>query len=143
MLRFKWLRYMLLGHLSFQILDNPGPPRNLRNQTVTNTSISVKWEAPIFDGNSPITNYTVSYMLEDSAINMVNVTNNTLINLIDLTPAKTYVIVVSANNNHFLGSPNQIAVVTADSGTVLQFSFEPFLPSYKDGNCLCWCSFLI
>ena len=129
---------MLFAHLSFQISDNPGPPRNLRNETVTNTSISVKWEAPIFDGNSPITNYTVSHKLEDSAINIVNVTNNTSINLTDLIPAMTYVIIVSANNEHFPGSPNQITVVTADSGTVLQFSFELFLPSYKDCDCLCW-----
>ena len=123
MLKFKWLRLTLLGHLSFQILDKPGPPRNLRNETVTNTLISVKWEAPIFDGNSPITNYTVSYKLENSAINMVNVINNTSINLIDLTPAKTYVIVVSANNNHFPGIPTQITVVTADSGTVFAILF--------------------
>ena len=69
---------MLLENLPFQILDEPGPPRNLRNETVTNTSISVKWQAPIFDGNSPITNYTVvSYKSEDSIINMVNLTNNT------------------------------------------------------------------
>ena len=126
---------MLLGHLSFQILDEPGPPRNLTSGTITDTLIRVKWEAPIFDGNSPITNYTVNYKLENNATNMFIVTNITSIDLIGLTPAKTYVIVVSANNIHFSGSPNQITVVTADAGMVLQFSFELFLPSYKDGIC--------
>ena len=116
-------------------LDEPCPPRNLTYGTITDTSISVKWEAPIFDGNSPITNYTVSYKLEGSTTNMVNVTNITSIDLIGLTPSKTYVIVVFANNIHFSGSPNKIIVVTADSGTVLQFSFELFLPSFKDGIC--------
>ena len=109
---------------------------NIRKETVTNTSISVKWEAPMFDGNSPITNCTVSCKSEDTVTNMVKVTNNTSINLIHLTPAKTYVIVVFANNNHFLGSSNHIRVVTADAGTVLQFTLEPFLPGYKCGNYL-------
>ena len=121
----------MLENLPFQILDAPGPPRNLRNETVTNTSISVKWEAPIFDGNSPITNYTVRYKLEGSVIYMFNLTSNTSINLTGLTPAKTYVIVVFANNSDFSGSPNQIKVVTADAGTLLQFSVENLLPSYK------------
>ena len=135
---------MLLENLPFQILDEPGPPRNLRNETVTNTSISVKWQAPIFDGNSPITNYTVvSYKSEDSIITMVNLTNNTSISLINLSPPQAYVIVVFANNNHFSGSPNHITVVTADARTVFHSSVEPFLPPYKDGNYLCWCSFLI
>ena len=99
-------------------LDEPGPPRNLANGAIIDTSISVKWETPIFDGNSPITNYTVSYKLEGSATNMVNVTNTTSIDLIGLTPAKTYVIVVSANNIHFSGSAKQIILVTADAGTI-------------------------
>ena len=100
-------------------LDEPSPPRNLANGTITDTSISVKWEASIFDGNSAITSYTVSYKLENSTTNMVNVTNITSINLIDLSPAKAYVIVVSANNIHFSGSANQITLVTADAGTIL------------------------
>ena len=100
-------------------LDEPGPPRNLTNGTITDTSIVVKWEAPIFDGNSPINNYTVRYKLENSITNMVNVTNNTSINLIDLSPAKAYLIYVSANNIHFLGSENQITLVTANPGMIL------------------------
>ena len=99
--------------------DKPGPPRNLTNGTITDTSISVKWEAPIFDGNSPITNYIVSYKLENSTTKVVSVTNNTSINLNDLSPAKAYLIVVSANNIHFSGSANQITFVTADPGTIL------------------------
>ena len=114
-------------HLPFQILDEPGPPRNLTNGTITDTSISIKWEPPIFDGNSPITNYTVSYKLQnDASPPMVNVTNKTSINLIDLSAAKTYVIVVSAKNNHFAGSANQITLVTADGGTISQFSVNTF-----------------
>ena len=100
-------------------LDEPGPPRNLTNGAITNTSFVVKWEAPIFDGNSPIANYTVKHKLENSTTNMVNVINNTTINLIDLYPAKAYVINVSANNIHFSGTANQIALVTADAGTIL------------------------
>ena len=100
-------------------LDEPGPPRNLTNGKITDTSIIVKWEAPIFDGNSAITSYTVSYKLENSTTKMVNVTNNTSINLIGLSPAKAYVISVSANNIHFSGSANQITRVTADAGTIL------------------------
>ena len=99
-------------------LDEPGPPRNLANGTVTDTSISVKWEAPIFDGNSPITNYTVSYTLEDSSTVMENVTMNTSFVLIDLIPAKTYVIDVFAKNIHFQGTPDQITVVTRDAGMI-------------------------
>ena len=99
-------------------LDEPGPPRNLINGAITDTSIVVKWEAPLFDGNSPITNYTVKYKLENSTTNMVNETNNTSINLINLSPATFYVIVVSADNIHFSGSPNQITLVTEDAGTI-------------------------
>ena len=129
--------------MPFQNLDEPGPPRNFRTETVTKTSISVKWEAPTLDGNRPITNYTVIYKLEDSEIKIVYVTNNTSITLIDLNPSKTYVIIVFANNNHFSGSPNQIKVVTADAGAISNSPLNPFLPSYKDGNYLCWCSFMI
>ena len=105
-------------------LDAPGPPRNLTNGTITDTSIVVKWEAPLFDGNSPITSYTVNYKLENSTTNMVNVTNNTSINLINLSPAKVYVIVVSANNIHFSGPTNQITRKTEDAGAILQFSLK-------------------
>ena len=134
---------MLFGHASFQILDEPGPPRNLMNETITRTSISIKWETPISDGNSPITNYTVSYKLDNDANPMVYITKNTTINLIGLIPAQKYEINVSANNNHFSGSPSNITVFTAEPGTNLQFSFESFLPSYEDGTYLCWCLFVI
>lgn len=116
---------------------------NIRKETVTNTSISVKWEAPMFDGNSPITNYTVSYKLENNTTPMVNVTKDTTINLIGLIPAQKYEINIFANNYHFSGYPSNITVVTADGGMVLQFSFESFLPSCKDGTYLCCCLFLI
>ena len=112
--------------MSFQILDEPGPPRNITIGTITDTSISVKWETPISDGNSPITNYTLNYTLEHSTTSMVNVTNITSINLIGLTPAKTYVIVILANNIHFSGPPGKIKVKTAGAGMILQFSFEYF-----------------
>ena len=105
-------------------LDEPGPPRNLTNGAITDTSIVVKWEAPLFDGNSPITNYTVKYRLENSTTNMVNETNTTSINLINLSPATVYVIVVSANNIHFSGSANQITLKTEDAGAILQLSLK-------------------
>ena len=112
---------------------------NLTVENKTDTSISIKWAAPAFDGNSPITSYTVSYKLENDATLMVNVTNITSINLIGLIPAMAYEISVSANNLNFSGSPSNITVVTADASTILQFSFEPFLPSYKVGTYLSWC----
>ena len=105
-------------------LDEPGPPRNLTNGAITDTSIVVKWEAPLFDGNSPITNYTVKYSVENSTTNMVNETNNTSINLINLSPATFYVIVVSANNIHFSGSTDKIIRKTEDAGAILQFSLK-------------------
>ena len=103
----------------FQILEEPGQPRNLTNGTITDTSVSLEWKAPVFDGNSPITNYTVSYKTKNNATLMVDVTENTTIDLVGLFPAQKYEINVSANNNHFSGSPSNITVVTADAGIIL------------------------
>lgn len=57
--------------------------------------------------------------------------------LTGLIPAKTYVIEVFASNIHFQGSPDQITVDTAEAGMIWQFSFELFLPPYKDGDYIC------
>ena len=127
----------------FQILDQPGRPMNLTSENITDASVSLKWTAPTFDGNSPITSYTVSYKTENDTSPVIKVTKNTTINLMGLIPAQKYEINVSANNNHFSGSPSNIRVVTADASTILRFSFEPFLPSYKNDTYLCWCLFLM
>ena len=103
----------------FQILEEPGPPVNFTIETRLATSISIKWAAPAFDGNSPIISYTVIYKLKNDATPMVNVTNITSINLMGLIPAQKYEINVSANNLNFSGSPSNITVVTTDAGTIL------------------------
>ena len=103
----------------FQILEEPGPPMNLTIETRLATSISIKWAAPAFDGNSPIISYTVIYKFENDATPMVNVTNITSINLVGLIPAQKYEISVSANNLNFSGSLSNITVITADAGTIL------------------------
>ena len=102
-----------------QILEEPGQPRNLTNGTVTDTSVSLKWTAPAFNGNSPITNYIVSYKTEDDVSPVINTTKNTFIDLNDLKPAQKYEINVTANNSHFMGSPSKITVMTADASTTI------------------------
>ena len=107
-----------------KILDKPDPPTNLTTDLKTSTSISIKWIAPIFNGNSPITNYTIRYKLENSSTFKENVTMNTSFVLTNLIPAETYVIYVFASNIHFKGCSGQITEVTEEGGMIWQFSFE-------------------
>ena len=45
--------------LQFFYSDNPSPPRNLQVVKVCTDYVCVKWQAPVSDGNSPITCYVV------------------------------------------------------------------------------------
>lgn len=48
--------------LSTSISDKPGPPENLRVETVSESSVSLAWSYPTDDGGAPV----VRYMVEQS-----------------------------------------------------------------------------
>ena len=108
-----------LRSVSFMLtkfVAEPDPPINLTAVSNTSESINLSWAAPAYDGNSPITSYTVRYKLESNKTDTF-CTNNTLFNLTGLIPAQKYLIDVAANNSHFMGNfSNQITEVTREAG---------------------------
>ena len=103
-----------------EFVAEPDPPTNLTVESETSKSISLSWAAPGCDGNSPIINYTVRYILESNKTDAVRTTNNTRFNLTGLIPAQTYLIDVAANNFHFKGNfSNQITEDTGEAGMFL------------------------
>ena len=108
---------MFVSFILTEFIAEPGPPTNLTVESNTSKSISLNWTAPVYNGNSPITNYTVRYVLQSNATYTCETTNNTRFNLTGLIPAQTYLIDVAANNVHFMGNfSNQIKEVTEEAG---------------------------
>ena len=77
----------------------------------------MSWAAPVYDGNSPITNYTVRYKLESDQTYTFHTTNNTRFNFNGLVPAQTYLIGAAVNNFYFMGNfSDQIMEFTREAG---------------------------
>ena len=100
-----------------EFVAEPDPPTNLTVESKTSESISLSWAAPVYDGNSPITNYTVGYKLESNTTYTFLATNNTRVSLTGSIPAQTYLIDVAAKNFYFMGNfSDQIMEVTGEAG---------------------------
>ena len=90
----------------------PGPPGNFRGTDVTNTSCSLSWNAPQYDGGSPVTGYNVEMYKWSQWIRM----NSTPItacftDLTDLVKGTKYEFRVCAQNAAGVGPPSKSTTV--------------------------------
>ncbi|RWS21670.1 Down syndrome cell adhesion molecule-like protein, partial [Leptotrombidium deliense] len=103
------------------VMEVPGAPVNVRVKETWSRSASVIWSPP-FDGNTPITKYTVQYWMHQSATRKLNeftvdgIQTNALIK--DLKPGQSYELTVVAENNVGRGE-------AADSVTLFTNQEEP------------------
>ena len=114
------LQIRFVSSVSFiltEIVAEADPPTNLTVESKTSKSIILTWATLVYDGNSPITNYTVRYKLESDTTYTFRTTNNARVNLTGLIPAQTYLADVATNNFHFIGRfSNQITDDTGEAG---------------------------
>ena len=90
------------------ILDPPGPPQHLKSSDVRTTNASLSWEAPDFNGGSPVTGY---YVEKKSGTRWIKVnkkpTADLAMVLADLIECENYEIQVSAENDAGVGNPSE------------------------------------
>ncbi|XP_073400593.1 receptor-type tyrosine-protein phosphatase F isoform X12 [Dendrobates tinctorius] len=81
-----------------------GFPQNLQVVGLTTSTTELSWEPPVLsERNGKITNYTVVYRDINSPQDLINVTRDTYITLVNLKPDTTYDIKVRARTNKGLG----------------------------------------
>ncbi|KAM4022491.1 receptor-type tyrosine-protein phosphatase F isoform 11-T12 [Anomaloglossus baeobatrachus] len=81
-----------------------GFPQNLQVVGLTTSTTELSWEPPVLsERNGKITNYTVVYRDINSPQDLINVTRDTFITLVNLKPDTTYDIKVRARTNKGLG----------------------------------------
>lgn len=90
-------------------LDKPGPPAGVKVTKVFADRIKMRWEPPVADGGSEITNYIIDKR-ETSRANWALVTSNINGQLTDCTVDKLmqdheYQFRVSAENQYGIGDP--------------------------------------
>uniref|UniRef100_A0A8C0IFI9 Receptor-type tyrosine-protein phosphatase F n=1 Tax=Bubo bubo TaxID=30461 RepID=A0A8C0IFI9_BUBBB len=88
-----------------------GFPQNLRVVGLTTSTTEVAWDPPVLaERNGKIVNYTVVYRDINSQQDLVNITKDTSITLMNLKPDTTYDIKVRARTNKGVGplSPSTV-----------------------------------
>ncbi|XP_069594168.1 receptor-type tyrosine-protein phosphatase F isoform X13 [Ranitomeya imitator] len=81
-----------------------GFPQNLQVVGLTTSTTELSWEPPVLsERNGKITNYTVVYRDINSPQDLINITRDTYITLVNLKPDTTYDIKVRARTNKGLG----------------------------------------
>ena len=88
------------------VMDKPGPPRNLANTEVTETSIGLKWTEPQDDGGCDITNYIIEAR-EGTKFTFQNLghSSNRTFTALNLREGQSYLFRVSAENQCGVGEP--------------------------------------
>lgn len=121
--------------------DPPGPPINLKAEDITKSTAKITWEAPEFDGGSPVTGYYVEKNLGKrwSKLNK-KATKKPELNLDDLIEGETYEVRAVAENLAGVGTPcDPITFVAKDPFTVPGQPGAPeVLEMTPDGVKLSW-----
>uniref|UniRef100_A0A3Q3BI64 Titin n=1 Tax=Kryptolebias marmoratus TaxID=37003 RepID=A0A3Q3BI64_KRYMA len=91
--------------INVRVLDSPSAPTNLQ---VKDTTVTLTWSKPLFDGGAPVTGYRVEYRqtLDDEWIIGVHNTKNTEFTVVGLTPGVEYVFVVKSINKIGISDPS-------------------------------------
>ena len=88
--------------------DPPGPPINVKVKDITTTTCTLSWEAPEFDGGSPIKGYYVEKLSGTRWIKVNKApTNKLVMEFDDLFEGSEYEFRVSAENEAGIGKPSQ------------------------------------
>ncbi len=85
------------GPVTLQGLSKPGTPTGLTHSTLSDTSLTLAWEAPEDAGGGPLT-YEVAQKVGLSAFNLVTTTSETSIDITGLQPTGAYMWRVRALN---------------------------------------------
>ena len=127
----------LLNSLPFCLSDTepPDPPTNVRNNTVESRWVVIRWNRPKFNGNSPITNYTVEVSTNNNTWKVASCENGSpectvpestpTAKIIGLIPFTNYYFRVRAANNDGRGNPSDVLgpVTTDEEGNHIYFVF--------------------
>jgi len=122
------------------IINAPDAPTGLTFVSSTANSATVRWEAPKFDGGSPIFNYRVLYKVNGALYwNSIGVNGSTQLTISPLTASTVYQVKVTASNtvgsgaysseikvSTQVGIPSAPEALTAIAGpTMVQLSWNP------------------
>ncbi|KAM6999911.1 cell adhesion molecule DSCAM-like [Tautogolabrus adspersus] len=108
-------------------------PLKVETREVKERTVTVQW-TPVFDGGSPITSYWIDLKYKqapwDSAVRtVVSNPDLTQLTLVDLRPAKTYILRMFAINIMGISEPSNVLTVTtkeaAPEGPPLGMQLEP------------------
>lgn len=96
--------------------DKPGPPASVKTTKVFSDRVKLRWEPPLADGGSEITNYIIEKR-ETSRANWALVTSNIHGHITDCSVEKLiegheYQFRVSAENQYGVGDPVMTEPVT-------------------------------
>ncbi|XP_022810530.1 limbic system-associated membrane protein-like isoform X2 [Stylophora pistillata] len=102
-----------------QDFEKPGAPSIVSSEDgIQASSLTVRWTAPVDDGGSPITGYTVIILKGDTEINSVNISDPVKTSYIfwGLERATNYAVQLFARNAIFEGDPVVTSVKTRFEG---------------------------
>lgn len=100
------------------MIDVPGPPSNCRVKDSTNTSVTLAWNRPAYNGGSPVTGYLVESVVLEKADDQIEDCEswrilasdviNTSFEVKKLSGDKFYLLRVSAINKGGVGESAMI-----------------------------------
>ncbi|XP_077990140.1 twitchin-like isoform X3 [Glandiceps talaboti] len=96
-----------MDHAILQVIisDIPGEVSNVRVRDVTYDTVEITWNAPTYNGGSPISSYVIDKKEEDATNwSRAAFSNTTVCNVQMLSSGKTYMFRVSAENLNGVGA---------------------------------------
>lgn len=107
----------LKSHFNLVLTDKPGPPASVKISQVFSDRVKLRWEPPLSDGGSEITNYIIDKR-ETSRANWAQVTSNingqiTSCSVEKLIEGHEYEFRISAENKYGVGDPTVTTSVIA------------------------------
>ena len=120
----------------------PSPPKDLKSQNVSSTSITVSWDPPQ-SPNGILLGYEVSYTPDGGRLSAIEVQNNTTWKLSDMKPFTSYSVSVRAKTLAGYGEKcSPVIVSTLESGMLLQYWLYCF-PQQAFDNFEIYCNSLM